>query len=154
MNMRLVRIVGAILFATSTIFATLSELQFTALKQSAGIKSLAMAGTGVSSPEGAERVSVNPATLGIPGFQYSYSNRDYSLNEGEEARLGLTGASHQLYWSPFGLAFTSIEDKDGNKVETTRAAFGRRNRNGLNWGLAYKLINVSDTGQSQEGVEY
>lgn len=135
----------------STAFADISTTTRHTLKRDVTPRSLAMGGASVAHPDGAERASINPATLGVPGIQYSFISRDFKVDTGETATHGFSGIAHHLYYSPFGISHWSLTDANNEKTQVTSFAYGRRNRDGISWGLSYKLIDVKSNTAHQTG---
>jgi len=139
------------LIVVSAGFAEISTTAHHTLKRDVTSRSLAMGSASVAYPEGGERASINPAALGIPGFQYTYTGRDFSLETGETATHGFTGVAHHVYASPFGISHWALTDDQDNRTQVTAFGYGRRNRDGFSWGLNYKLIDVKSATTHESG---
>lgn len=120
-------------------FSTLSfgDFAYDAFKDGVGARPQSMGNAYTALGEEAGSLSFNPAGLGIPGGFMAVENLD--MNED----VYRTYSHYMVYKAPFGYSQWAKEDQTGNRVEVSSYGYGRLGRNGVDWGVSYKNLEVS-----------
>ncbi len=119
----------------STLYA--GELMNQLLRTGTGIRALSMGGAFASIGEESDGLLYNPAGLDLPGESYVYENLD---NSGATVR---SSYGSYVHLSPFAYGYVKREAQNGDMAEASVFGFGKRNKNGIDWGVSYKVLNES-----------
>ena len=103
------------------------------IKSSYSVRSMGRGGAMVANPKGADALHANPAGLVQFGTTYQVSNLDSSKADYQR------NESYFIHRSPVGIGFWA-QKKDDDLIEMSSVGFAKRNRNGIDWGLAYRSI--------------
>ena len=103
------------------------------IKSSYSVRSMGRGGAMVANPSGGEALHANPAGLAQFGTSYEFSNLDSSKADYQQ------NESYFIHRSPVGVGFWA-QKEDGDLIEMSSVGFAKRNRNGIDWGVAYRSI--------------
>lgn len=110
------------------------------LKEGYGIRALGMGGAFTSVADDESAIYWNPAGLAGRGFSYVYQNldqRNYISGQFE---------GKSVYLGPFAWISVTRITPVGARLEINQYGFGRRNKNGVDWGISYKNVADFSTG--------
>ncbi len=130
-----------ILLVLTSSFALASFLTDSAT-MSYSIRSMGRGGAEVAEPYGADSLTSNPAGLSQSGSGLHFNNLDYSNAYYSHKQSTI------FHRKSFGVGVWKAQAND-EVLDTFGLGIARRNRNGVDWGLAYKSHTYSNALNSQ-----
>ncbi len=127
----------AIMFSFSTLHAALVD---DVLKQGYGVRPLGMGGAFTSVADDEWSLYWNPAGLAGKGFSYVYQDHD------QRNTFTSVFETKSVYLGPFAWSNITRTNLNGGSIEVNHYGFGRRSRNGVDWGVGYKNVSDYSTG--------
>jgi protease IV len=132
----------SLIFA-NTVFA--KSLLYQSLKDGIGVRALSMGNAYTAVARGTSAGYYNPGGLVVPGSMYKYENMDY------KGAVYNSYTYNSLYLSPMEISNWKMEDINGDLVEVSSYAFGRRGKKGIDWGINYKSVTETYGGAKSSG---
>ena len=114
-----------------------------ASKTSFSVRSMGRGNSGVAEPYGANSLTMNPAGLAQGGSGLYFNNLDYSNTTDQYAE------STMFHRRSFGLGSWRVDTEDYS-LETFGFGYARRNRNGVDWGITYRTLTLTELGEKNK----